>query len=137
MKASAFRLALVWLMAMALPLQAVATTAMLLCASAPAHQVQSAHDHGASAATRGAKAQGAIGHPTRAHHAGAQPAADLNADAQHQCSACASCCAGAAFAIAAIRVPADDPEREAAAPLLLHEPSVVLSGLERPPRSRG
>jgi hypothetical protein len=34
-------------------------------------------------------------------------------------------------------VAADDPEREDAAPLMLREPSVVLSGLERPPRRKG
>ncbi len=131
-RSRALHIALVWIMTMALPVQAVAATVMLLCAQQPAAQVQSAHLHGAPAASHDA-----TGHASPAHHHAGQPASDLGADTQHQCSACANCGAGAAFPTATVRVAADEPEREAAAPLTLREPSVVLSGLERPPRSRG
>jgi hypothetical protein len=131
--------ALAWILALALPMQGLAAATMLHCASSPAPQtvVQGHVDvnthahaghHGVAAADADAAQHGA------AHSA--QASGDTADNGGHQCSACAACVAGAALPSAVSVVL---PVETAGAMLLAAAPrefSVVLAGLERPPRSR-
>jgi hypothetical protein len=147
-----FRLLVVWFIALALPIQGVASATMAHCG--PGHQPmhvaagtpsvpQAAQPHAAGAAhahhqphDEGAAAHSA-GHPEPAPHAAAQPGkftgkfADL---AKYKCSSCASCCAGAALRGAMPRVPDSEP-----APTVFAEATVTVDpfasdGPDRPPR---
>ena len=120
-----YRLLVVWFIALALPVQGVASATMAHCG--PGHQSmhpaagtpsvpQAAQPHAADAAhahhphrhhDQGAAAQGA-GHAEPASPAAAQPGkfTDL---AKYKCSSCASCCVGAALTGAMPRVPDSEP----------------------------
>ena len=125
------RVLLMWLLAVALPVQGVTAATMQFCG--PGHhpqtqQVQAAgHVHGAAHD----EADG--------HHAGsASKAAAASDPAQHgqqKCSACAACCAGSALPPAAIVLPVVKPaiERVTVVPSAYVGPDVA--GLEKPPRS--
>ena len=120
------RIALAWLLAVALPLQGVAAQAMLTCGPAH-HQVaatheHATHDHGAATASAD---EGSHEHHAKAFKAG--PAG--------KCSACASCCGAAAMTTATFTIEVIPP---------LHAPVVAtipagkalesVGGLDRPPR---
>ncbi len=134
---SLIKTALVWFLALALPMQALAAAAMLHCSHASTQQAAAAvHElagHHAVAVGTG------LAHDATAHPAG--DAGDAGDDGNHgthgahQCSACAACVAGAALPSAMLlTLPV-----EAAGAMLLalasRECSVVLAGLERPPRT--
>lgn len=107
---------LVWLLALALPLQAQARVSMLGCAAAP---TPPAHHQMADTAQLH-------------HHAGGDEQQQHHA--AHQCSACAVCCIGAALpsqAPALARPAGGAPLAEAPEPASL---GVVTALLERPPR---
>ena len=124
------RVLLMWLLAVALPVQGVAAATMQFCG--PGHhpqQVQAApHDHDPD-----------HGMADSAHHAGpadkAPASADLSQHGQQKCSACAACCAGSAPPSAAITLPVVKPviERVGVAQKPYVGPDVA--GLEKPPRS--
>jgi hypothetical protein len=142
-----FRAALAWILALALPLQGLAAATMLNCAPEPgvraaaAAQPHAGH-HGAAAHAPAvlhdpaALHDGAAAHvPAAGHGHGAHAGDDAGADDAHQCSACAACVAGPALpSTVATSTPIDPacPVVQAPLPRLA---SVVLAGLERPPRS--
>ena len=126
---------LMWLLAVALPLQGVSAATMAACgvghhggASASSQTVspesRQVHGHDASMAREHA---GAIhAHSTKS---------DLPEDVAHKCSACASCCLGAAVPTPTLSF---DTARLTAhfAPLVARTlAAFVTEGLERPPRS--
>ena|SRR6218665_1978348 len=115
--------ALVWLLALALPLQTQARVSMLGCG--PVHEAPAPQPH--------QMMDGADHHVH--HHQQAEPSEpQTHAKASHQCSACAACCIGAALPSAALQLegPTGHGVRLAAP-----EPAsldVVTALLERPPR---
>ena len=126
------RLALMFLLAIALPLQGVGAATMIACGSGPhvhAHAV--AHDHHAMDSVGHADA-GPHGMNMAHSHGGKS---DLAGSALHKCSVCASCCVGAAVPSRAI---AFDTVKltDRFAPLVARSvPAYVSEGLERPPRA--
>ncbi|MDC6165994.1 hypothetical protein [Paucibacter sp. XJ19-41] len=112
--------ALIWALALALPLQAMAATLMLGCG-----------DHGGRQSTH-SSAQHDAG-PEHAHHAEDAPA---HADHQvgHQCSACAACCVGAALPSAMPPLPSPAGHGVHIAQPEAARLSITMAGLERPPR---
>ncbi len=146
------RLLVVWFIALALPVQGVASATMAHCgprhqpmhmaAGAPgvpqaaqphaadvahAHHPHRPHDEGAAAHS--------TGHPEPAPHAAAEPGkfTDLGT---YKCSSCASCCAGTALTSAMPEVPDSEP-----APTVFAEATVTVTvdpfasdGPDRPPR---
>ena len=136
------RLVVLLLVALALPIQALAAAAMLHCAPQGGAV---AHLHGA-----GDEAQGHHGHPVAdtghaaphvhdAHgpQSDAAGLADRAAANGHACSACAVCCTLAGVPVMALGVPAPEPlpaaRPEPAAPAAVF----LTSGVERPPRAHG
>ena len=140
---------LIWIMAMLLPMQGMASAGGLLCAPGhhPAAPSASAHGEPAGHAHHGLQDAGAgrfvdAGH---AHHGALESNAAAGADAQEKgvsphpaddsCSACSACCAGAVLPSAALTLARVD----LAGPVLCAPDggvaSVVGRGLERPPRA--
>ncbi len=119
---------LAWILALALPMQVLAAAAMLHCTPVPrpaaATQDHSGHHPAALGSTAGA-------HDHARHLAG--DAADSVA---HKCSACAACAAGVALPSPVVSTTPIDPARPVLLAPLLRDASVVLAGLERPPRTR-
>lgn len=113
--------ALIWALALALPLQAMAATWMLSCGDhggqpstqTSAHQPAQPHEHGAD-----------VGH---VHHTEDMPAG-------HQCSACAACCVGAALPSAMPVLAGPAGHGVQIAPPEAARLSITMAGLERPPR---
>ena len=126
------RLALMFLLAIALPLQGVAAATMIACGSGPHdHAHAAAHDHHAIDSAGHADASLHEMHVAHSH----DPKSDLAGSALHKCSACASCCVGAAVPSQAI---AFDSVKltDRFAPLVARSvPAYVSEGLERPPRA--
>lgn len=128
-----FRIALMWLVALAVPLQGVAAATMMACgpSHAPAAQGQAQADHDA-----------ALHAPVEhAHHHGAVAHHDMGANDGHavktapqKCSVCASCCTATMLPTALPSLPT------AAVPdfVVPRAPSDVAlfltDGPERPPR---
>ncbi|WP_349742553.1 hypothetical protein [Roseateles cavernae] len=113
--------ALIWALALALPLQAMAATLMLGCGDhggrqsthAAAHQPTQPHEHGADL--------------EHVHHTDEMPAG-------HQCSACAACCVGAALPSAMPVLPSPAGHGVHIARPEAARLSITMAGLERPPR---
>jgi hypothetical protein len=146
----AVRLAVLWLLVWALPLQGAAAASLWHCAkfgsSAFAASVMNASIE-AAAEQRGADHSGhRSAHHSAGHHGAGHAQADLGLDAsgddaspdsvvkKHSCLACALCCIGSAVPCAAWAFegssPAEAPDERAGAG---HRPP-ALAGLERPPR---
>lgn len=135
-----WRIALAWLLAVALPIQGYAAQAMMLCG--PTHhqsaavQVSASHDHGVPAMHDEHRS-------AASHHGSAvtasdtdqsQQAKDLKSGHAGKCSACASCCSAAAIATAVLSVaviPQNSPVVSTIPAGHAHE---SLGGLDRPPR---
>lgn len=117
--------ALIWALALALPLQAMAATLMLGCgdhggppsAHPSAHQPSQQHEHGADIDVN-------VEH---VHHTEDMPAG-------HQCSACAACCVGAALPSAMPPLPNPAGHGVHIAQPEAARLSITMAGLERPPR---
>ena len=126
------RLALMFLLAIALPLQGMAAATMAACGWGPHDHVHAvAHDHHAFDSAGRADASSHEMHVAHSHDG----KADLADGALHKCSACASCCVGAAVPSQAI---AFDTVKltDRFAPLVARSvPAYVSEGLERPPRA--
>jgi hypothetical protein len=126
-----FKLVLVCLLALALPLQAVAAASMLHCG--PSHgrmQAQAGAGHGHHAQTP-AHGDGATG-----HHASADPAdpaqfADLG---QFKCSACGACCFAAALPAFVLTVPKTTAVGHWGLVPSQGRVAYLTSGPERPPK---
>ena len=118
------RIALAWLLAVALPLQGVAAQAMLTCGPAH-HQVAATHEH----------AMHEHGAVSAGEHHDQHQAKVVKSSPAGKCSACASCCGAAAMTTATFTVEVIPP---------LHAPVVAtipagkviesVGGLDRPPR---
>lgn len=117
---------------MTMPLQGVVAATMLLCAppvGAPSVQMMPMADshagHHADSAQAGA---------AHVHHAA--PAAQPDADDApgHACSVRAACCLGLALPSAALDLAAPEPAQSFASASRLTLNSVIVDGLERPPR---
>jgi hypothetical protein len=131
-----FRIAMMWLLAVALPLQGSVAATLRVCGPG--------HDRMAVAAAAIAEHDHAAHHHAAHHHgASAVPAHDANAtattqdlhkSAQHKCSACAACCVTAALPASVVRFEA--VVDAAAPPPVFFSCSVVFltDGPERPPR---
>jgi hypothetical protein len=142
---SFWRVLLIWLTVLAMPIQGLAAAGGVHClsANAPAsrqvvieplqvdQESHSHHSHGPSAdssadAAEHAEADAQQVHPTSFAVKASTPG--------HTCSACAACCAGAVMPSAAIVVPSPDLSSEPAATVAAEPTSFVVSGPERPPR---
>lgn len=132
-----WRIALAWLLAMALPIQGYAAQTMLLCGAAD-HQgslldehAMHAHDHAGmvggdvtahATADDGMTAQeGAKQSPTQTKHAG-------------KCSVCSSCCSVVALMTRVVSVAVVSPDLPGVATVKPARDRVMVGGLERPPR---
>lgn len=125
---SLWRFVLVWLMALAIPVQGVAAVGMLHCAAAPADQAHALHD----------------GHHPGHHHAGGDQAeagddaglsqADDGHALGHKCSACAACCAGLGLPAHVAEFGKANVAQAIALPPVAAPAGVVLGRLDRPPR---
>lgn len=137
---------LVWLMALAIPVQGVAAVGMLHCAAspqqeplaltAPAHaEAMHAHGPGSHHAHPAHAGHGHDGHHVGDGHG---PAADDPADNTtslgHKCSACAACCAGLALPAHAVEFSSPIVASFAALPPGATPVRFVLGRLDRPPR---
>jgi len=142
---SFWRLLLIWLTVLAMPIQGMAAAGGVHCLSASAPASQQAvieklhvdqeshahHSHGPSAQSSADTAEHdeadvPLVHPTSFTVKASTPA--------HTCSACAACCAGATMPSAAIEVPSPDLSSEPTATVAAEPTSFVVSGPERPPR---
>lgn len=152
----ALRVLLVWVMAIAIPVQGLAAAAMLSCGPSHARMMQGllhgaqaaapGHGHGHGPALSTAADHGAHHGHAAPHQAAPSPAAEPapTADAAgsaapqadaFSCSACAACCAMLALPAGSVQpqavVPAH-PERDA---LVVPVASPPPDGLDRPPRA--
>jgi len=128
----------IWLLALALPLQALAAATMMHCgahpsphahasATQPAHHAHDASSHGP------VHAHGHDGGATADHH---HPASDGANSLLHKCSACASCCIGLALPSADVAAPG--PLKATGAdlpPPATPAVAFVTGGPDRPPRT--
>jgi len=131
----AVRLALMWLLALALPVQGVSAATMLACglghqdhaaSEAPLHSHLHAVAHGHLSV--------ASSHDGRANTGTPAGKTDLGKGAGHKCSACASCCFGAAFPSEVISFDAIQLPEVFASLVVRMLPAYLIEGLERPPR---
>lgn len=128
------RVLLMWLLAVALPVQGVAAATMQFCGAAhhpQKQQVQGAdHGHGAAHAEADGHHVGAAGPAGEA-----SAASDLSPHGQQKCSACAACCAGSALPPAALVLPVVEPASECVTVVPSAYVGPDVAGLEKPPRS--
>lgn len=138
------RIVLTWLLLAALPLQGVAGVTMLHCG--PSHHETMAslppaqpapHQHADAEHRHHHPAPGAAEGVTTVSSASvddAMPAADLATLTTQQCSACASCCVGAALPVARVVVEPIAPALPP--PFVVGTPTVgfFTDGPDRPPR---
>jgi hypothetical protein len=137
------RLFVMWLIAVALPIQGVAAATMLHCGVANDHRPAAAsgmHEHHHSAMHSHADAVVGDLHQHVHHHtstktAGADAAAHQHADGQTGCSVCASCCGVAALPVMPLVLPAQDLAETAVAVHSLPVAVFLTDGPERPPRT--
>jgi hypothetical protein len=146
------RIALLWLLAVALPAQGIAAATMSHCG--PDHRgavptgvhAGHSHDHGATLAMRSHQHQHDQGTPVHAHggddvtgattgdHQAAK-AFTLQKVSKASCSACASCCAGAALPSAIATFEASPAHDGVVAWLPRAVPAFFTDGPDRPPRT--
>lgn len=130
-----WRIALAWLLAVALPIQGYAAQTMMLCgpASHPGvieDHAAHAHDHAGMAgheahamADEGVAAQDADdAQPTQAPHAG-------------KCSVCSSCCNVVGLTTTVVSLAVAPPDLPEVPTLQAAHDRVMVGGLDRPPRS--
>lgn len=135
---------LIWLMVLAVPVQAIAASAMQHCG--PGHQMMQAGLTAATLVDEHDQAQGGAAHEHAqvATESDVQQTVDdvsntaLTAGAlgnDYTCSACANCCSAVGLPSVVVRIPeppiADQATAFSAAALL----SFVPGGLDRPPRA--
>lgn len=118
-------------MAIALPLQGLASASMLFCASLPA-AVAAAHASGAA----GQMAAGHDCHTAADDTALPPPAGDLADLSPHSCSACAACAAASALPATAPRLLQPDTVPAVFATLAVSVDRFATDGPDRPPRPR-
>ena len=143
------RTLLIWIMAMLLPMQGMASAAGLLCAPGHLPALGSTSVQGKSAAHthHGPQdaATGAFVDAGHAHHGALGAGAAAGADALEQgasphpaddsCSACSACCAGAVLPSSTVTLARVDLARPVLRAPDSSVASIVGRGLERPPRA--
>jgi len=136
-----FKLVIVWLIALALPAQGLASATMAHCG--PSHermqatQVGAGHHHGFDAGvsfhSHGAQTADAADHSPATAHGAYQP--DKFSDlGQYKCSSCASCCAGVALPSVMPRVAAPDLTATYCGAAVFAIGAFATDGPDRPPR---
>jgi hypothetical protein len=138
------RFVMLWLLALAIPLQGLAAATMVHCGSS--HQrmhdaVAPAHSHGGSSShhhSHGVDHAVSMANATDHHDAAA---ADASADpdkysdlAQYKCSACGACCSVAALPAFSLSVPTPDAVVQWEAVHFLARFGYFTDAPERPPR---
>jgi hypothetical protein len=133
-----FRRAVVLLLvALALPLQAVAAAAMLHCQpAAGGHAAVHGADRADPAAGLAGQGAHASDHGHADGHAHTAPPGDADAGpgSAHACSACATCCTLAGVPVMVLGVPAPEPTPAARGDAPPPAAMFLTSGVERPPR---
>jgi hypothetical protein len=135
------RIVLVWLLALALPVQGFASAAMAHCGQS--HQQMhpagagAGHSHGNGAAAphhHDTASAGAATHAASPQHEAAQLAkfTDLG---QYKCSACASCCSAVALPTGMPDVPEPATPPAVFAPDVPSVADFAVGGPDRPPRT--
>lgn len=136
------RLLLVWLLALALPLQGLAAASLRHCAPAgdavhgsvaahehgPGQTQPMAHDHAAMAAAEGTAVAATVAADA------AQPSSVQAAFSAAKCSACAACCAALGLPAGTVKVPPAAGTAVVLRPVPTALASFVPAGLDRPPR---
>lgn len=134
------RFLVVWFIAISLPAQAMMGAAMAHCGSAHdlmgnrAEATQQVHAGLVAAATRtvtDVEAQGDHGTAAKAE----APSGKSSYLAQHKCSSCASCCAGAALPSAFPHMPTPAAASSALVEAMVMVDAVASDGPDRPPRN--
>ena len=137
---SRLRLALMWLLLLALPLQGIAAATMLHCG--PGHHGLQAADAPMAhhdSAENSDHHHGEAGHVEAAMHAGnggdhAPSAADIAKLSKFKCSACASCCLGLALPTAVVALSTFAPADAPAFVVCVEPVGFFTDGPDRPPR---
>lgn len=131
----------VWLLALALPVQAIAVAGMAHCG--PSHQRMHVVQADAQAHSHAGHEKAAGGGEHHHHHDAAATATTVHDLAQadnitdlgaYKCSACASCCAGFALPSAMPKLVAPEFVPTVFAAVELRVDRFAADGLERPPR---
>lgn len=132
-----WRSLLLWLLALALPMQGLAAAARMHCAgqavvneaASARHHADHHHQDHANAAHQGHLDADAMGHDAASHDGADSPRAG------HSCSACAACHAPVGLPAAVVVLPAPPMGGFAAATGVDPGASHVPAGLDRPPRT--
>jgi hypothetical protein len=140
----ALRIAVMWLLALALPLQGYAAATMLHC-GASHHRVAGAHAHDDAASRHDHAGHHHDGNSTAAsdastaalhlHHHGSDGAGEFDKLSKHKCSLCASCCTSAVLPSSAVTFSTDSPVALVSPCLSRTVAAFFTDGPERPPRS--
>jgi hypothetical protein len=122
------KLLCIWCLIVVLPLQSVAAGCRLACAAPQATADAVAAEAGPASHPC---------HPGAAEAGAALGAADDDgaAGTDHRCNACSACCAVAALPVGVLQIGTPEAVRDGVALLLARPTSVVVAGLERPPRT--
>lgn len=139
-----FRIALVWLIMMVVPVYGMASVGALLCAPADSSAPQAAEVHAGRAGTQAhpalhdtgdtAFADGAQGSPA-AHSPSSAAAGDDAHHAGGKCSACAPCASAVAPPSAAVAMTCAAVASADFPPLRAAVDEIAIAGPERPPRA--
>jgi hypothetical protein len=125
-----------WLLALALPVQGVSAATMLACGLGHhEHPASEASVHSHAHTVGHVHALAASSHDTGAITGAPPGKADLGKVAGHKCSACASCCLGAAVPTEAASFDAIQLPEVFASLVARTLPAYLTDGLERPPRT--
>ena len=139
---SSLRSLLIWLMALALPIQAVAAAGMLHCGAA--HRLMQVGSAAAVALDAHDHVHEAVPHEHGDAGLDLEMSAGDSSDAgssttalgdDYTCSACANCCSAVALPASMVRLPAPPIAAHAAALPATNIDSFMPSGIERPPRT--
>jgi hypothetical protein len=139
---SSLRSLLIWLMAVALPIQAVAAAGMQHCGAAhrlmqvgsAAAVVLDVHDHVHEAVPHQHGDAGLDVEMSAGDSSDEGPNSTALGD-DHTCSACANCCSAAALPASGVRLPAPSIAAQAAAMATTDLLSFMPGGIDRPPRT--
>lgn len=125
-----WRLALAWLLAVALPMQGYAAQTMLLCGPA-SHQSVATVDHAEHDHAR------MLEDAAVADHGMASAAHDDDGQSKHagKCSLCSACCNAVAMMTSVVSLAVAPPDLPEVPTLQAAHDRVMVGGLDRPPRS--
>ena len=129
---------LLWLLILAIPLQGLAATSMMLCATEH-HQVSSTENLQVADHKHEAHVQLHEGHKQHAQaHEADEHSSDTVTTHQHsskdKCSACSACCVGAVMLTSYLAAPISRPASEKIDMAFSSHVGHISDGLERPPR---